>query len=168
MFQTSIKIIRTNNGREYFSNNLSHYLAEHGIFHQNSCLYAPQQNGVAERKNRHLLEVARAMMITMNVPHSYWGEAVLIAAYLINRLPSKALQFQTHLSILCTIYPTISTILSIAPKVFGCIVYVYNNALSRTKLDPKVTKCIFVGYSPLKRVSNAIVLPVTNFWFPPM
>jgi len=57
MFQTSIQILRTDNGREYFSHDLTNYLFEHGILHQSSC-DTPQQNGVAERKNRHLLEMA--------------------------------------------------------------------------------------------------------------
>ncbi|RVW26375.1 Retrovirus-related Pol polyprotein from transposon TNT 1-94 [Vitis vinifera] len=49
----------------------------------------PQQNGIAERKNRHLLEVARSLMFSMNVPKLFWGQAVLTAAYLINRMPSR-------------------------------------------------------------------------------
>ena len=58
MFQTSIQILQTNNGREYFSHDFTNYLSEYGILHQSSCPYTLQQNGVAERKNRHLLEVA--------------------------------------------------------------------------------------------------------------
>jgi len=71
MFQTSIHILRTKNGQEYFSHDLTNYLSEHGIYHQSSCPYTPQQNGIAERKNRHILEVARAMMFTTNVPYFY-------------------------------------------------------------------------------------------------
>ena len=91
-----------------------------GILHQNSCPYTPQQNGVAERKNRHLLEVARAMMFISHVPHSYWGEAVLTTTYLINRLPSKPLQFRTPLT-LCDIYPHAPFLQSLDPKIFGCM-----------------------------------------------
>ena len=71
VFQSSIHILRTNNGREYFSNEFNTYLIEHGIIHQNSCPYNPQQIGIVERKNRHLLETVRAMMFTTSVPNSY-------------------------------------------------------------------------------------------------
>ncbi|XP_052180008.1 retrovirus-related Pol polyprotein from transposon TNT 1-94 isoform X1 [Diospyros lotus] len=151
MFQTFIQILQTNNSRKYFSNDLTHYLVEHGIFHQNSCPYTPQQNGVAERKNRHLLEVARAMLFTSHVPNSYWGQAVLIATYLINRLPSKTLNFHTPLSILCDIYPHTPYLSKIDSKVFRCTAYVHNSSLTQTKLDPKAQKCIFIRYSPSQK-----------------
>jgi hypothetical protein len=64
------------------------FCSEKGILHQTSYPDTPPQNGVAERKNRHILEVARSLMYTMNVPKFLWSEAVLIAIYLINRTPS--------------------------------------------------------------------------------
>jgi hypothetical protein len=66
-----------------------------GIFHQTSCPDTSPQNGVAERKNRHLLEVARSLMFTMNVPKFLWREAVMTATYLINRMPSRVLGMKT-------------------------------------------------------------------------
>ncbi|RVX00860.1 Retrovirus-related Pol polyprotein from transposon TNT 1-94 [Vitis vinifera] len=65
------------------------FLAQEGIVHLSSCVDTPQQNGIAERKNRHLLEVARSLMFSMNVPKLFWGQAILTAAYLINRMPSR-------------------------------------------------------------------------------
>ena len=67
-FETNIKILHTNNGREYYSNILEKYLQKEGIIHHSSCIDTPQQNGVSKRKNHHLLEVARAMMFQTNVP----------------------------------------------------------------------------------------------------
>ncbi|RVW46337.1 Retrovirus-related Pol polyprotein from transposon TNT 1-94 [Vitis vinifera] len=66
------------------------FLAQEGIVHLSSCVDTPQQNGIAERKNRHLLEVVRSLMFSMNVPKLFWGQAVLTAAYLINRMPSRS------------------------------------------------------------------------------
>ncbi|RVW17552.1 Retrovirus-related Pol polyprotein from transposon RE2 [Vitis vinifera] len=66
------------------------FLAQEGIVHLSSCVDTPQQNGIAERKNRHLLEVARSLMFSMNVPKLFWGQAVLTAAYPINRMPSRS------------------------------------------------------------------------------
>ena len=67
-FQTKIQILRTDNGKEYFNSLLGNYLINEGIIHQSSCVETPQQNGVSERKNRHLLEVARSIMFSSNVP----------------------------------------------------------------------------------------------------
>src|ERR1044072_1910570 len=105
-FQTSIKVLRTDNGREYYHSTLSSYLQNHGIIHQSSCVDTPQQNGVAERKNRHLLEVTRSLMLSSNVPTHFWGEAVLSATYLVNRMPSRVLNFNTPHSTLQSFYPT--------------------------------------------------------------
>ena len=77
------------------NNDFVTYLSNHGIIHQITCPNTPPQNGVAERKNRHLLEVARSLMFQMNVPKYLWSEAVLIAAYLINRMPSRILGMES-------------------------------------------------------------------------
>ncbi|RVW90854.1 Retrovirus-related Pol polyprotein from transposon RE1 [Vitis vinifera] len=84
------QILKSDNAKEYFTSSLSTYLQNHGIIHISSCVDTPQQNGVAERKNRHLLEVARCLMFSSNVPNYFWGEAILTATYLINRMPSQS------------------------------------------------------------------------------
>jgi hypothetical protein len=58
-FGKAIKILRSDNAKEYFSYGLSSFLSAHGILHQSSCPHTTQQNGIAERKNRHLVETAR-------------------------------------------------------------------------------------------------------------
>ncbi|RVX00280.1 Retrovirus-related Pol polyprotein from transposon TNT 1-94 [Vitis vinifera] len=73
------------NAREYFSAPFTSFMSHHGILHQSSCAHTPQQNGVAERKNRHLVETARTILLHSNVPFRFWGDAVLTACYLINR-----------------------------------------------------------------------------------
>ncbi|KAL0641877.1 hypothetical protein Bca4012_102975 [Brassica carinata] len=71
-YNATVKVLRSDNGGEYISNAFKSHLAKHGIVHQSSCPYTPQQNGVAERKNRHLMEVARSMMFHANVPKRFW------------------------------------------------------------------------------------------------
>ena len=85
-FNVSIKTLRTDNAGEYFSNVLGSYLSEHGIIHQSSCADTPSQNGVAERKNRHLLEIARAFFFQMHVLKQFWADVVSTACFLINRM----------------------------------------------------------------------------------
>jgi IS30 family transposase len=147
-FQSNIQILRTDNGPEYYNLALNSYLQKVGIVHQSSCVDTPQQNGVAERKNKHLLEVTRSIMLATNVPQHFWGEAVLSATHLINRTPSRILNFKTPLSTLQNLFPT-SKIFSFIPlKIFGCSTFVHNLNPHRSKLDPKSIKCIFLGYSP--------------------
>ncbi|KAA0042053.1 Retrovirus-related Pol polyprotein from transposon TNT 1-94 [Cucumis melo var. makuwa] len=105
-FHTKIAILRSDNGREFQNHNLSEFLASKGIVHQTSCAYTPQQNGVAERKNRHLVEVARSLMLSTSLPSYLWGDAILTAAHLINRMPSRILHLQTPLDCLKESYPS--------------------------------------------------------------
>ncbi|RVX23597.1 Retrovirus-related Pol polyprotein from transposon TNT 1-94 [Vitis vinifera] len=121
------QILKSDNAKEYFTSSLSTYLQNHGIIHISSCVDTPQQNGVAERKNRHLLEVARCLMFSSNVPNYFWGEAILTATYLIN--PSSDLPL----------------------KVFGCTAFVHVYPQNRSKFAPRANKCIFLGYSPTQK-----------------
>ena len=87
--------------------NLSNFLKDNDVVHELTCVDLPQQNGVAERKNRHLLEVARALLFQMFIPKSYWGEVVLTATYLINRLPSRVLNGVSPTQLMTTFYPSV-------------------------------------------------------------
>ncbi|MCO5602687.1 hypothetical protein L7F22_056823 [Adiantum nelumboides] len=106
------------------------------------CRYTPQQNGVAEQKNRHIAEVARALMSEKNVPHCYWAEAVSTALYIMNRIPTAAVHNVTPEEKFSGKKPDLGHL-----KVFGCIAYVHVPDELRTKLDPKAEKCIFIGFS---------------------
>ncbi|RVW55142.1 Retrovirus-related Pol polyprotein from transposon TNT 1-94 [Vitis vinifera] len=91
------------------------FMSHHGILHQSSCAHTPQQNGVAERKNRHLVETARTILLHSNVPFRFWGDAVLTACYLINRMPSSVLHDQIPHSLLFPDQP----LYFLPPRVFG-------------------------------------------------
>ncbi|KAJ7954402.1 Retrovirus-related Pol polyprotein from transposon TNT 1-94 [Quillaja saponaria] len=145
-FDGKVKILRSDNGTEYTEGNFQKYLRDHGIMHQTSCVDTSAQNGTAERKNRHLLEVARSLMFTMNVPKAYWGDAVLSAAYLINRMSLRTLDFNTPLDVLqgnCSFV--------VHPKVFGCVCFVHEHGKNISKLDHRALKCIFIGYSATQK-----------------
>ena len=97
----------------------------------NTCSHTPQQNDIAERKNCHLLETARSLMLNSNVPTHHWGDAVLTACFLINRMPSSSLENQILHSI---IFPH-DPLFHISPKVFGCICFVHDLSPSLDKLS---------------------------------
>ncbi|CAL9021510.1 unnamed protein product, partial [Prunus brigantina] len=112
--------------------------------------FTPQQNGVSERKNRQLLEVARSLMLDMSVPHHLWGHAVLSAAYLINRTPSRVLDFKTPHDVFGDHVSPVS-VSKLPPKVFGCVAYVHVYSHQRSKLDPCALRCVFIGYSSTQK-----------------
>ena len=104
-----------------------------------------------ERKNRHLLEVARAIMFSMNVPKYLWGDVILTASYLINRMHTRVLNFETPLHSLKKLFPMCRLYSKLPLKVFGCICFVYVPQILRSKLDPTARKCIFMGYALNKK-----------------
>ena len=124
------------------SNKFKEPLSERGTVQQKSVTDSPQQNGVAERMNRTLVEMARCLLIQAGLENRFWGEAINTAAYLRNRAPSAALKNSTPFEIFTGNKPDLSNL-----RVFGCIAYVHILKKNRSKLDGKAMKCILVGYS---------------------
>ena len=106
--------------------------------------YTPA-NGVAERKNWHLLEVVRASLIIVKIPISYWGEAITSATYLINRLSSSPINFQTPLQALTNVIVAL-TVPNLPPRVC-CVAFVHLHKHQRTKLNSHALQYVFVGYT---------------------
>lgn len=92
-FKTSVQIIRSDNAKEFCEARMLLLYQSKGINHQKSCYDTPQQNGVVECKHKHLLEMAHALYFQSNVPLKFWGDCVLCACYLINRMPLSTLNF---------------------------------------------------------------------------
>lgn len=136
-----IKILRTDNGGEFTSNQFTKYLKRHGIQHQLTVPYTPQQNGVAERFNRTIVERTKCLLHEADLSKCYWAEAMNMAVYLINRSPSANLKNQTPEEVWSGKKVDLSNL-----KTFGCPVMVHIPSEKRTKLDPKSRKMIFVGY----------------------
>ena len=100
--QAQIQILQTDTGTKYFNFVLGNYLSTQGIAHHNSCTNTPQQNGVAKCKNRHLLEVVKALMFTTHMTKKFWGKAFRTTTFLINQMSSRVVNFNTPLSTLLT------------------------------------------------------------------
>ena len=86
-----IKRLRSYRGGEYDTNSLTTFCAKNGIIHELSTPYTPQQIGVAERKNRTLKDMMNAMLISSGLSDNMWGEAILTASFILNRVPYKKL-----------------------------------------------------------------------------
>ncbi|GJS69702.1 ribonuclease H-like domain-containing protein [Tanacetum coccineum] len=106
------------------------------------------QNGIAERKHRHLLNVARSLLFQSGIPLNMWTKCVLTAAYLINRLPSSVLNIKSPFELVYGFKPKLSHLRS-----FGCLCfsYVLNNS---DKFSAKFEKCVLIGFSTTKRLIN--------------
>ncbi|CAA7030830.1 unnamed protein product [Microthlaspi erraticum] len=138
LFAKKVKTIRSDNGSEFLC--LTRFFREHGIVHETSCVHTPQQNGRAERKHRHILNVARALGFQAQLPIEYWGECILTAGYLINRTPSILLKSKTPFEMLYGHAPGYKHI-----RVFGCLAYAHNLDKG-DKFASRSRRCIFLGY----------------------
>ena len=141
-FSTKIKTSRSDGGGEYTSTEFKSFLSQHGIIHQLSCPYTPQQNGLVERKHRHLIETTITLLSQASMSTSFWSYALLTATFLINLLPTFVLNFVSPWSKLYSASPDISQL-----KVFGCACYPHLRPYSSHKLDHRTKECIFIGYS---------------------
>lgn len=89
LLSAKIKVVRTDGGGEFVNINFRIFFMINGITHQVVCPYIPAQNGVVERKNRHVIETVVALLQIASMPPKFWGETVLTAIYLINQVPVK-------------------------------------------------------------------------------
>ncbi|CAL8989009.1 unnamed protein product, partial [Prunus brigantina] len=141
-----VKCVRSDKGGEFTSSEFDRLCEEAGIQRQFSMAYTPQQNGVVERKNRTVVEMAKAMLHGKELPYYLWAEAVHTAVYLLNRCPTKALRNKTPFEAYSTRKPGVAHL-----KVFGSVCFVHKPAEGRQKLDVKSTKGVFVGYATCEK-----------------
>lgn len=133
-----IKSLRSDRGGEYLSREFIAYLTEQGITSQLSAPGMPQQNGVAERRNRTLMEMVRSMMSYSDLPISFWGYAIETAAYILNLVPSKSVP-KTPTELWTGRKPSLRHV-----RMWGCPAHVLKGKAD--KLDSKTDLCFFIGY----------------------
>ncbi|KAJ4762199.1 Gag/pol [Rhynchospora pubera] len=166
LLNTTIKILRSDGGTEYKP--ITKYFPQ--IVHQTSCPYTPQQNGNAERKHRHIIELSLATMSYASIPSLYWDEIFSSVVFLINRLPSnKSIPFTSPFKK----EPDYSLL-----RILGCLCFPLTRPYNSHKLELRSLPCVFLGYSSSQKgyrclhldtnkifVSRNVVFDEINFPF---
>ncbi|KAD7117956.1 hypothetical protein E3N88_05224 [Mikania micrantha] len=135
-----IKVLRSDRGGEYVSS-FADICAQNGIIHECTAPYSPQQNGIAERKNRTLKEMMNAMLISSGMSQDMWGEAILSATYLLNKIPFKKKDV-TPYELWMGRKPSYKYL-----KVWGCLAKVVVPPPKVQRIGPKTVDCVFIGYA---------------------
>ncbi|KAJ9548963.1 hypothetical protein OSB04_021506 [Centaurea solstitialis] len=133
-----VKYLRTDNGLEFCSAEFNAFCTSQGITRHHTVVHTPQQNGVAERMNRTIMEKVRCMLSNSGLAKSFWAEAASTACYIINRSPSYALDKKTPFEVWSGKPANYSDL-----KIFGCPAYA---KVDNGKLDPRAVKCVFLGF----------------------
>ena len=114
-FSSKIQVLCSDNGGEYVNHQFqTYYFQSHGLLHETTCAQTPQKNGMVEGKNRKILEIARALLINAHAPFSYQSDAISMAVYLLNRLPTKVVDFRTPIQVLSS-YVSLPLVLMLPP-----------------------------------------------------
>lgn len=141
LFGRSMKRLRTDNGRKYCFREFKQYLAKYGIQPEYTAPHTPEQNGKSERYNRTIVESARAMFHSKDLPLTLWAEAMNTAVYILNRSSCTKTPGTTPYEIWTGKKPNLSHL-----KIFGSDAYAHIPKLFKTKLQAKAKKIILIGY----------------------
>nr|GEY43758.1 retrovirus-related Pol polyprotein from transposon TNT 1-94 [Tanacetum cinerariifolium] len=136
-----VKIIRCNNGTKFKNSEMNQFCQMKGIKREFSVARTPQQNGVAKRKNRTLIEAARTMLADSPLPTTFWAEAVNTACYVQNRVLATKPHNKTPYELLIGRSPNLEFM-----RPFGCLVTILNTLDHLGKFDGKADEGFLVGY----------------------
>jgi len=134
--------LRTDRGGEFTSNEFGEFCQGQGISRKLTTTYTPQQNGVAERKNRTIMNMVRSMLIGRQVPKVFWPEAARWCVHILNRCPTTVVRNKTPEEAWSGVKPTVDYF-----RVFECITHVHIPDQHRVKLDDKSRQCVLKGVS---------------------
>ncbi|CAH9143287.1 unnamed protein product [Cuscuta epithymum] len=145
-----IKRVRSDRGGEYIL--INDFCEREGIIHEITPPYSPESNGIAERKNRTLKEMMNALLISSGAPDNLWGEAILSACHLQNRIPYKHNK-RTPYELWKGYVPNLKYL-----KVWGCLAKVLLPDPKKRKIGSKTSDCIFIGYAECSAAYRFLVL----------
>jgi transposase InsO family protein len=136
-----LRVLRTDNGGEFTMAEFASYCMDEGVQRHYSTSYSPQQNDVIERRNQTIVGMAQALLKQRGMPAVFWGEAVVMTVYILNRSPTKALKGRTSYEAWHECKPVVSHL-----RVFSCLTF--GKELGHIgKLDDRSTSEVFIGYA---------------------
>jgi hypothetical protein len=151
---------RSDGGGEYGSKQFASYLESKGIHHEKTNAYTPQENGIAERMNQTIVEMARSMLKDAGLPDKYWGDAVLYSAHILNQVPTRAIDGDiTPHEAFTGNKPSVSHL-----QVFGCKVHVHIPDEKRQKLGAKLLECVNLGYAEHRKAYVCLHRPTSRIF----
>jgi transposase InsO family protein len=148
-----IMTLRTDNGGEYTSKEFVAFCKSVGIRRELIVPHNPQQNGVAERKNRSIEEIVKDLLNDQDISMFLWGEASMTSIYIQNKIPHHILKDMTPEEAFSGKKPNIENL-----RIFGCPVYSHISKDKRNKLEPSGKKGILVGYSDSSKAYRIYIL----------
>lgn len=152
LLKEKIVYVQSDWGGEY--RNLSSFFQKHGIAHRVACPHTHQQNGVAERKHRHIVETGITFLARASVPFRFWSDAFVTTCFLINRLPTRLLNMKTPVELLFHEPPDYTFL-----KVFGCACWPHLRPYNSLKLEFRSKQCVFLGYSSMHKGYKCLHIP---------
>ncbi|WVZ76462.1 hypothetical protein U9M48_024438 [Paspalum notatum var. saurae] len=149
----AMRAIRSDNGGEFRNSRFENFCRDLGLEHQFSSPYTPPQNGVVERKNRTLVEMARTMLDEHRTPRRFWAEAVNTACYIANRIFLRAFLGKTSYELRFGRQPSVKHL-----RAFGCRCFVLKKAGHLDKFESRCLDGIFLGYASNSRAFRVWIL----------
>lgn len=152
MYSRKLISIQIDEGGEFRS--LIPYFSTNGILHRLACPYTHQQQGIVERRHRHIVETGLTLLAASSVPHSYWDEAFVTPTFLINRLPTKILDNISPFEKLFLRSPYYNIL-----RVFGCVCWPHLQPYNKHEMEFRSKMCVFIGYSMQYRGYKCLHIP---------
>lgn len=141
-----IKFLQSDNGKEYVNKDFDTFLKENGIGRRLTVSHTPEQNGIAERKNRTLLDTARCLMMQSSLPATLWAETLNTANYILNRSPTSCHNGKIAFEKWKGQIPDVSNF-----QEFGREVMTLKREPQKDKFETRFRQGIFVGYSDVSK-----------------
>ena len=141
-FNQRLKLFQCDGAKELVEGLFRSFLDANGISLRVSCPHTSQQNGIAERKHRHIREIGLSLLHQASLPRHLWLEAFSTTVFLVNRLPTPVLSRRSPYEALFGTRPDYTLL-----RIFGCSCYPFLGDYGHDKLTPKTRRCIFIGYS---------------------